>query len=166
LHATFAVNHRLLLETNSAGYGEVQTHPASADGFHSAGTIVQATAVPAPGFCFAGWSGIVPISEPTIALALTRPYALTAHFQPGTVSLPPVLQVPHYAHTLSLPVTAQSGCIWNAATDSAWISVSPAGYHSSLSLPITVSANPTRTPRSGRVRILGQWTTIHQDGRP
>jgi hypothetical protein len=67
--------------------------------------------------------------------------------------------------TVSVGVTAPSGCAWTAVSDVDWIGVvagrSGAGNDT---VRLAVAANPGG-PRTGTVRIAGELFTIEQDGR-
>lgn len=83
LIATFITEHRLLV-TASAG-GTVTADPAANLGqgvFFSQGSRVTVSAVPAPGFLFAGWRGDTIATAPALALTMEKGYDLEARFVP------------------------------------------------------------------------------------
>jgi hypothetical protein len=64
--------------------------------------------------------------------------------------------------SLSVSVTAPSGCAWTATTDNGWITVaSSAAGSGNGTLGIAVAAN-TAGPRTGAVRVADQVLTIRQ----
>jgi len=60
----------------------VKTNPWS--GRYFPGVPLPVTAIPAPGYRFAGWTGDVVGSDPSLTLTLTRATSLRARFQPDT----------------------------------------------------------------------------------
>jgi hypothetical protein len=74
---------------------------------------------------------------------------------------PTVRDVNATGESLSITVTAPSGCTWTATTDDSWITVSSAAGSGNGTLGIAVAAN-TGGPRTGAVRVADQMLTIRQ----
>jgi hypothetical protein len=67
--------------------------------------------------------------------------------------------------TGSVAVTVASGCTWSAVTNAGWITLTGAASgNGNGSVPYSVAANPTTTPRSGTLTIAGQTFTVNQAG--
>ena len=63
-------------------------------------------------------------------------------------------------------LTTTAGCFWTAVSDSAWLVVGSASGSAGSTLTYTATANPTATPRVGRITVGGQTVTITQAGTP
>ncbi|HNQ87880.1 MAG TPA: metallophosphoesterase [Verrucomicrobiota bacterium] len=75
IHWQWRTEHQLTV-TSAVG-GSVVVPPGE---WFEAGTRVTVTAVPEPGYAFAGWRGDLIASSPALALTMDRPYGLTATF--------------------------------------------------------------------------------------
>jgi len=65
----------------------------------------------------------------------------------------------------SFTVTTGASCSWTAVSNAPWITVSPSGIRTGGgTVTLTVSMNPTTTPRSGTVTVEGQTFTVNQSG--
>lgn len=64
----------------------------------------------------------------------------------------------------SVDISVAAGVSWSAASNSDWISVTPASGISSGSVSYTVGPNPGVTTRSGSITIAGQTFTVTQTG--
>ncbi len=64
----------------------------------------------------------------------------------------------------SVNVTAAPGCVWQAATNADWITISSGQQSGDGSAQFTVAANPGRSARSATVTIGAQTLTINQAG--
>ena len=75
LHWLWRTQYQLSL---NRGQGGTVTFPA--DEWFEAGTNITIVAQPEPGFAFAGWSGDLATTTPTLNLVMNQPYTLTATF--------------------------------------------------------------------------------------
>jgi serine protease AprX len=84
-----------------------------------------------------------------------------------TVSVSPtVLDVAAANTSVSVSVTAPSGCSWMATSGVSWISFLGSTQGSgSGSVSLLITANPTSAPRTGSISIGGQTITIRQAGQ-
>lgn len=64
----------------------------------------------------------------------------------------------------SVDISVAAGVSWSAASNSDWISVTPASGISSGSVSYTVGPNPGVTTRSGSITIAGQTFSVTQTG--
>jgi hypothetical protein len=75
---------------------------------------------------------------------------------------PTVRDVSAGGESLSVTITAPSGCTWTATTDDSWITVtSSAAGSGNGTLGLAIAANPAG-PRTGAVRVADQMLTIRQ----
>jgi len=91
----------------------------------------------------------------------TAPSAPTAPACSFTI-VPTAQHFPYQGGAGNVVVTTQSGCSWNAVSNSAWLTVTNAGGGS---VSYTVQAN-TGGARTGTLTVAGQTVTITQDGAP
>lgn len=89
--ATYTGNFttQYLLSTLFTTGGSVVVSPAAADGYYTAGTNVQATASPATGFRFSGYSGCATVTAALANFAMNAPCTLGAAFTADTQPPPP-----------------------------------------------------------------------------
>jgi uncharacterized protein (TIGR03437 family) len=65
----------------------------------------------------------------------------------------------------AVSVTAQSGCVWTAASDAAWITVmANTSGNGNGSVSYGVAANTSASQRTGTLRVAGQTLTVTQAG--
>lgn len=88
--ATFSqIAGQFTLATNTVGQGSISLNPAG--GTYADGTTVSATATPAAGWQFSGWSGDATSSTNPISILMDRNKSITASFSqvssPGTVGI-------------------------------------------------------------------------------
>ncbi len=57
INVNYSVSNKLITSVDPAGGADIQLSPPSADGFYPAGTTVNVTAVPRPGYTFNRWDG-------------------------------------------------------------------------------------------------------------
>ncbi|MDX1980005.1 MAG: M12 family metallopeptidase [Bryobacteraceae bacterium] len=161
LTANYAVQHQLSVSAN--GGGAVSVYPLSADGYYSAGTSVSVYAQTPIGRCFTGWTGLLPVSEPVVALQMTQPRSATANFTTGALTVDPrYVTVARTGKVLSVSVTANSGCAWSATSRSPWITIEGASTGSgSGQVRLNIAANPGG-PRFGVVVINALGVIVRQ----
>ena len=163
LSATFSVWYKLSVE--QTGLGTVsRTGPS--DGFYPRLSIVGLVAKPAEGYCFAGWSGLLPLTSATTSLSMSSPYTLTPTFLPGTVTLSSTgITVPAAGTTTSLNVSAPMACYWTPAVEpsSSWVRLSSTKTVAGAgSLTLTVAPNTTGMERATRISIGGNTVVLTQ----
>ncbi len=163
--ANYAVRYEVRASAGS-GAGTVSQNPASADSYYAANTAVTVTATPAAGSCFVSWSGISAPANPVLSLTANQPYTLQANFQAGGVTATPAaLSFANTAGSLTVSLSATSGCPWTARSNASWITVTPASGSGSGVLTVSVERNRGRSARSGTVTAGGATITVNQAGR-
>jgi hypothetical protein len=165
LTATYRTKYQLRTSASDPVKGTVGNTPATTDGFYDANSTVTVNAAALAGSCFTSWSGILPVSSFSTQLTMTQAYAVTGNFVTGAVTFPTALTAPASASTLSIPVSATTGCLWKATENASWLSLKTTAGTSSTSLQVSVSKNSNRSPRTGTVTINGRGVTITQAGR-
>jgi len=164
--AIFTTQYQLNLAASPAAGGTV-TPPGGQ--YYDAGSGVQITATPNPGYGFTGWSGAA-IGNPGAAstiIAINGPTSLTASFAPSgfTLSAPSAGFGGSGGTGTVGVVTNPAGAAWTAASNAAWIAItSGAQGAGDGSVGYSVAANPSATPRSGTLTIAGQTFTVNQGG--
>ncbi|MCC6369181.1 MAG: hypothetical protein IT165_37130 [Bryobacterales bacterium] len=162
LGATCRVRYQLSAGSDDPSRGTISQSPASPDGYYDSGITVNLTATPALGYCLASWSGLLPGGGTEVSVEMTRPYTITAVFQPGDVSVPGGLAAPAAGGTYSLTVPATSGCLWNAVSHAGWIHVrNPAGAGSAV-LMLEVEPNLSSDSRRGYVAVNSGVVAVSQ----
>ncbi|MBL8175542.1 MAG: S-layer homology domain-containing protein [Bryobacterales bacterium] len=78
--ASFQPQYLLTSNSSPAEGGSVTVSPASADGYYNAGTIVSATATPAPGFTFSQWSGLSTAILNPVSISMDSQKTISASF--------------------------------------------------------------------------------------
>lgn len=74
--------------------------------------------------------------------------------------------VPASGTQLSVPVSAQRDCTWNAQSDASWVQVAPTSGQGDGALTVNVSANSGQDSRSGSVTIGDVVYQVVQAGNP
>ena len=92
LTATYAAQYRVL--GSASGGGTVALTPATADGYVSSGLSVTASAKPAAGYCFTGWTGALTSTAQQLTFVVTKPYSVLGTFQVGATTVPASVTVP------------------------------------------------------------------------
>ncbi|MBL8216082.1 MAG: VCBS repeat-containing protein, partial [Bryobacterales bacterium] len=87
---TFVANltsqYALTLATSPSAGGRVSASPPASDGFYDAGTAVQLTAQPNPGYGFSNWTGDLTGSANPQTLIISAPRSATAVFTSGAAT--------------------------------------------------------------------------------
>ncbi|MBI4907442.1 MAG: hypothetical protein HY820_27705 [Acidobacteria bacterium] len=165
LTATYRTRYLLTRSSSDATKGSLGATPASSDGFYDAGSTVTLNSIPVSGNCLTGWGGVLAVTDTRVSVTMNQSYAVQGIFQTGAVSVPAAVSAPSTSGTTAVPVTATSGCIWRASSNSSWISISQPTGRSSASLTISLSRNNTKSSRTGSIVVNGQTTTVTQAGR-
>ncbi len=162
--ATYSVAYQVT--TNVSGSGTVAVAPASADTFYAPSSLVQLQATPAAGTCFAGWTNLIAGTPAETSLAVTKPYALTANFQPGSISVRPSgLTAAAAGATLFVGVNAGDACLWSFSSNVSWIRLSTAVPASgSATVGLVVDRN-NGAARTGIVKFGPATLTITQQAK-
>lgn len=167
LTADYSTSYSLSAQAYPAGTGTVSVSPASGDGFYTANSGVTLTATPAPGYCLASWTGLLPGTPAVTSISMTKPYALAANFSTGSVTLPSnYLYLPSASGgNYQVGVSSSGGCGWTATSNVPWITVtSPASNTGSAVVSFNVAANPTVGFRVGVIYIGDKWYVVAQTG--
>jgi len=81
--AVFTTQYQLTTATAPLAGGSIVVNPLSATGYYNAGTQVQLTATPSPGFQFNNWSGYLSGSSVSQSITMNAPRTVTANFAGG-----------------------------------------------------------------------------------
>lgn len=165
--ASYATSYLLTTAVSPPGAGTVSLNPVSADGFYSSGTVVQASAAPAPGYQFLNWSGDAPSTSASVPVAMTAPRSLTANFGAGSVCTYSLSQssatVLATGDLRQVDVTAGSSCAWTAVSNVSWITVvSGASGAGNGHVRFSVAQNTSTIARSGLLTIGGVTYAVNQ----
>lgn len=109
----FAAKPVFKLSKTTTGAGTIQNSPGG-DMFHE-GEPVTLTAVPAPGWEFAGWSGAVTGASNPVSLTMDGNKSVTANFiqVPPSISTPPASQTVNAGQTATFTVAASGTAPFN-----------------------------------------------------
>ena len=132
---------------------------------YPAGSQITLTAQPAAGNCFAGWLGTIPVTAPTAAMVLAKPYDVAAQFQPGDVTVPASFGVPAAGGAFGIGVAATSGCIWSAATNGSWISLATPYGSASGVMRVNIRPNTSGVARMAVIAVNGKAIEVQQGAR-
>ncbi len=163
LAATYLTRYRLTTEVR--GSGTLSLRPTAAGGMYPAGSQITLTAQPAAGNCFAGWLGTIPVTAPTAAMVLAKPYDVAAQFQPGDVTVPASFGVPAAGGAFGIGVAATSGCIWSAATNGSWISLATPYGSASGVMRVNIRPNTSGVARMAVIAVNGKAIVVQQGAR-
>lgn len=165
--AYFDTQHLLSLAASPSGGGAVLPSPSPPDGFYNANSAVQVTAQANPGYVFTGFTGDLSGSTNPQPVTMAGPRTVTANFSCVYALSASSAPVGSQASTGSVGLTAGAGCQWTASSNDTWITVtSPGSGSGNTTVLFSVAANPSPTPRTGSITIVGQTFTITQAGVP
>ena len=151
------------VSTSSSVGGTIVVSPLSASGIYASNSTIQLAAVPAGGYCFTGWSGLIAGSSPSTALTITKPYVISAQFGPATFSLSQMYNyISASAGTFSVGVSGASGCSWTAQAMNSWLRPSSTVGEGSKIVSYTVDANVSKGIRVGTIVIAGKTLYVIQ----
>lgn len=165
LTATYRTRYLLKRSSSDATKGSVASNPASADGYYDQNSTVTVNASAFSGSCFTAWSGILNVADFSAAITMNKAYDVMGLFQAGAVSFPLTVSAPQGGGTLSVSISATSGCLWKASTTTNWITLQTTGGTSSGVLQMKLSKNNTKSARTGTVMLNGVGVTVTQAGR-
>ena len=154
------------LTVTQTGVGTKTITPASADGFYAKNTVINLTATPASGYCFAGWNGLLAWTPANTSITMTKGYSLGAKFVAGTVTLSSTaVSAPAAGHSALINVTAPTSCYWTPAVQAAdsWVTLSASNtVAGSGSLTLNMAPNTTGVERTAQVSIGGNTVVVTQ----
>jgi hypothetical protein len=154
------------LTVTQTGLGTKAMTPASADGFFAKGTVVNLAATPAPGYCFAGWTGLLALTPANTSVTLTKGYSLAAKFVAGTVTLSSTaVSAPAAGSSALINVTAPTSCYWTPVVEASdsWVTLSSSNTAAgSRSLTLNMAPNTTGVERTAQVSIGGNTVVVTQ----
>jgi hypothetical protein len=160
--ATYSMAYAL--DVSATAGGAVSRYPTSTDDFYPANTTVRLSAYPYSGHCFTSWSGLLAGTPSGTSVTMTKPYSLTAVFQPGSVTLAPAsLSIPAAGGSAQFAVTASTGCAWAAHSNVWWIGI-VSGNNGASTSAVTINAAPNTTGavRMGSLDVGGKTLMITQ----
>ncbi len=166
--ANIAAQYRLSVAVTPAGAGQLSAAPFSSDGYYDSGASVQIQATPNPGYSFQSFGGDALGDGNPATVTVTMPLSVTGYFYCAlAVSSGPPETTGSDSTSGLVDLSIGAGCAWTAASDSAWLTVSPASGTGSSTLPYAIAANPGAA-RTGTVTLTynGDWTapyTVNQD---
>ncbi len=165
--AQFAKQHKVTASADSPSRGSVKLSPVSGDAYYSDGAIVSLNAVPAPGYCFVSWQGLLGNTAGTTSLSVKKPYSVQAVFATGAATVSPLqVSVPAAGGTGVLSVSSSTNCAWTAYSWVPWIKVTVQKLgNGSGTVTYTVAANTTLTSRIGFVVAASRLVAVTQAGR-
>lgn len=161
--ATFSAAYKVSTVINS-GVGFYSNWPASADGFYPANSGVGVNVLAGSGYCFNSWTGILPISRPSVWLTVSGPMTVGANMQAGTITASPTyVAMASAGGTTYLNVTATPGCSYNVERWTGWITIQSAtSATGSTTVTVKVDPNTTGQARTGYVAIGNSIVTVQQ----
>lgn len=118
-------------------------------------------------------TGTVTVTSTSEHLEMSRTVDVTLTVTPPTPApctystSPTTLSVGYLSASGSVTVTTQAGCEWSAVSNDGFITITNgAGRVGSGTLPYTVAANSSASPRTGTVTVAGGTFTVNQAGTP
>ena len=162
--ADFTSQYQLSTSVQPAGAGSVSVSPASPNGVYPLNTALTVSAVPAPGYCFASWSGAISATPSTTSLILNKTSALQANFVSGSLTLTSSsATAPAWGALLIVGVNGNTGCLWRTIESASWVSVvTGASGSGSGVVMLMVGTNTTGASRQSTVTIAGSTYVITQ----
>jgi astacin len=155
--ADFALAYSVYASAYPAGTGVVNISPASSNNFYAYNSTVTLAAAPSSGYCFSGWSGLIGGTASQTTLSVTKPYSVTAMFQPGAFTLSSSISYPRAdGGSFTFGVTGSTGCAWTATSSVSWITINaPSTGTGSGVVTYTVAPNTTASARIGVIVVAG-----------
>jgi hypothetical protein len=154
------------LTVTQTGLGTKTMTPVSADGFYAKDTVVNLTATPAAGYCFAGWTGLLALTPANTSVTMTRGYSLAAKFVAGTVTVSSTaVSAPAAGSSALINVTAPSSCYWTPVVQASasWVTLNSSNtVAGSRTLTLNMAPNTTGVERTAQVSIEGNTVVVTQ----
>jgi hypothetical protein len=155
LTANFRVSHAITAISSDPVAGEVSISPDSPDGFYDTGAAVTIRALPAAGYCFTGWTGLV--GGPDRQVLVDRPLAVSAGFRRGAFTLSSYsVLAPAGGGTFEVGVSANDGCVWTASAEAPWVHLATERNI------VAITVDAADQPRQAYVQIAGQLVSVKQ----
>jgi photosystem II stability/assembly factor-like uncharacterized protein len=166
--ANITAQYQLSLAVTPAAGGQLTAAPSTSDGYYNSGASVQIQAAPAPGYGFWYFSGGATGTTNPVSVTITQPLSVTGNFYcaMSAFSYSPY-STSSDSTTGLMDFSTGAGCAWTAASDSAWLTISPAYGTGSSTLQYGIAAN-SGSARTGNVTLTynGGWTwpsAVNQD---
>lgn len=163
---TYKVDYAIayLVKATPVPVGSTSLSPISADGFYAAGKTVSLSATPPTGYCFTGWTGLVPGTPVATKVIANQSYDVNANFQAGEITLAPTaIAAPVAGGSYTVGVTANTACLWGAVSSVTWMTITNVtGASGPGTVTFTMDANTTGVSRVGYIRVAGKLTRITQ----
>ncbi len=165
LIANFTPQYQLTLAASPLAGGSLTANPSSPGNFYDAGTSVQVTAAPNPGYGFCCFIGSPSASTNPQSISMTAPISVQAVFNPNscifTLSSNRALDG-GAGGTGSVNVSTPAGCTWSATSNVSWVTVTSSSLTSGNGT-VTYTIDPaTGGGRTGSITIAGQDFIITQ----
>jgi len=147
---------KLSITTSPPGGGAV-TLSRGSDGWVDQASTVALTAVPAPGFRFAGWSGDSSTQDNPFQLLMDTAHTITANFLPASAcSLAfrrPGTSLASFGDTGRIDVAADAQCPWTASSDANWLKLTAASGTGNGAIHYVAEANASGQPRTAHIQL-------------
>jgi hypothetical protein len=158
--ANYTTQVRVTGKARDLGTGSVTISPASPDSFYALNNTVSLTATPAPGYCFAGWSGLIPGTPAQTSFTLTREMDVTAIFSTGALQGVPASLVARVNGGRFLTGRVTGSCPIATSTTVPWLSVSIT--NGEIAVQVQPNTGATASYRLGQVRIGSHTMNVMQ----
>lgn len=131
----------------SAG-GTVQATPPVFNNLYTPGSIATVTAVPNPGYAFAGWSGDLTGAQNPQSITMDRAHSVTAQFTQGGIganhgALNFAVRAGKITPAQTIAINAAPGVAWQASASATNIQVTPASGTGPAILTVSVTGGPS-----------------------
>lgn len=166
IKADYSAQFSFRVGVANPGTGTVSVNPAPVNQMMSSNSVVDLSANPAAGYCFASWAGLLSGTPAQTRVTVTGPLDIQATFRPGAVTLNSTFDVVKPSgEIVSVGVSTSSSCSWKATSHASWVTISGASSRTgSTVLNLNVSANTSKATRIGYVEIGTSWFLISQPG--
>ena len=115
--ANYVVSYLLSTQVSPAGTGSITANPATTSGYYAANATVGLTAVPAAGYCFSSWTGLLAGTPSQTSVTMTKAYTVVANFVTCTpVTIQSSTFTPIRVNAGGSAYTDPAGNIWSADT--------------------------------------------------
>ncbi|MCC6366793.1 MAG: S-layer homology domain-containing protein [Bryobacterales bacterium] len=147
---------KLSITTSPPAAGTITLSQGS-DGWLDQASSVALTAVPAPGYRFAGWSGDSSTKDNPFQLLMDTAHNITANFVPAAAcSLTfrrPGTSLASFGDTGRIDVVADAQCPWAASSDAGWFKLTAASGTGNGAMQYAAEANASGQPRTAHIQL-------------